>query len=288
MAFFNLFNRDNSRRTQFGAISVDGQAQYPLTSHPTTYYDLFESSTDSQSCMQEIAKRLGSSAIQVSKKNDPTHEALTLDDYQTWLITRFFMENKYRMARDLLVGGDLILNAIPSQQKSKFALIDVIDPRDVDITIGNNWQTVVSIHGQPGNIIEGARRYRMTVDTKESSRGMSVLNALVADLRADKNLRDEFSKTPSVLANIDLNKLDPTKSMPETEIQNSINKIVDLFTRSIRGSSAIASTILDSQNPLVKIDTASRQEKAIELRRYLLERICASFGVPKSILGYTD
>ncbi len=269
--------------------TVRDMSGYKL-SYETLFY-AWRNQGDVYACVDKWSKNVGIAGykwvnpLDAEKEVDPTL-VLQLDSiFNYWQPWR---QTKERLVRDLGIAANAYLAITKALDGVTILGLQVIDPRTMNIISNEKGDIINYIQRIGGQLVlfepEEIIHFRLGSDPANELYGFSPMETVIWEARTDlEAMITNFSffknnAQPTVQYILDDN-------MSEDEQKTATKMIQD----SLKGSANSGAALIASGIKEIKTYTLGQKEmQFLEGRSFTTGKICAAYGVPKFMLGYTD
>lgn len=256
-----------------------------------TLYNAYRVQGDVYACVRELREGIGRKGFELVDKNGEELKKENAVYKETTLILNSqkpWRKLKSETVRDMYVTGNAFWELVKNTQGSKITGINRIDPRTIAIVATEHGDIVRYVQKVGGKTVifevEDVIYFKMDSDPQYEIFGFSPLESILLDVRTDVSASISnyaFFKNNAQPAAYYL--LDP--ALDDKEQNTAIENIKNQFKGAEnRHKSAVLGGVKD-------IKTVSVTQKDMEFlagRAFSTDKICAAFGVPKFMLGYTE
>lgn len=273
---FGRFFKDASRDFTGMRLSVD------------TLYNAYRTQGDVYACVRELREGIGRKGYEWVKCE--TGEEVEMDDLDAILnAQKSWRTLKSETVRDLKVAGNAFWALLKDVvTRSKVVGVQRLDPRTMAIVADEHGDVVRYIQRVGGEVVtfepSEIIHFKQDSDPQHEMFGFSPLESVLWDVRTDvaATLSNyaffENDAQPAAYYILD-------DAMTVDQKRNAADQIEQQFKGvENRHKSGIITGVKD-------IKTVSMSQKDMEFllgRQFATDKICAAFGVPKFMLGYTD
>lgn len=285
-----LFSEKASDEAKNPGLAFRGVTYAPqgdLTPNVSLFYELYRQQTDVRRCVQELSQTTGKDGFEiVDLEGNPVEDGTGVEIRDALANGKGFEKLKSTIIRDLQVAGQAYVLGLFNSLGHRCGW-QVLDPRTVGIIsdkFGNIIRYVQVVKGETKTYLpDEIRTLADEVDPDNENLGLSKVQTLIYDVSADTEAARSnwaFFKNGGIPGTIIT--LDTTN---EQEIANAVEQFKKNYSGGINRHKVMV-------GPKVKdVKTLANTNKDMEflgLRGFTPEKVCAAFGVPKTILGYTD
>ena len=256
---------------------------------------MYRANSDIRACVRELQNTAGKSGYKFRKWIDSQsyYKDVSAPDVEKILsYGKGFDYLKNQIVKHITISENVFIEKLYRLGSMNIVVgLRVLDPRYMSIISDTNYnpiryiyqdrKTNQTIRFEPKDIIHFMREQ----DHDNPMFGLSSLEGLVSDVFGDDKasiynaMYFENDATPAMIYFVD-------KSVTE---QSEIDVIEQYIKDKFRGSENKHKAIISPSIEDVKtIDNGHSDMKFLEARVFTTERICATLGVPKTIINYTD
>ena len=253
-------------------------------------YTIWRNNSDVFACVRELFENVGSQGYvwvnTQDDKKDPNPKSVAT---ATSIIefNFIFPKLKKRLIRDLSVTGNAYL-LVQKNDSGKVIGLQVVDPRTLRVVTDKygeivKWLQVVnaqSLTFEPEEILH----LKTTDDPNSPVYGLSALEPVVFEVRTD---------LAAMVSNYSFFQNDAQPGamyiLEDTVGEGDREAIINQLREELRGSeNRHKSVILAGVKEIKTIGINQKDMEFHTLRKFTTEKVCSVFGVPKSILNYTE
>lgn len=252
------------------------------------FYTIWRSSGDVFSCVKELRDNVGSNGYTLENAINADKDADTAEvlQFQKFFGNRFIPLKK-KLIRDLQVTGNAYL-FLRKNKLGKPLDFQVLDPRTMSVVTKKDGEIVKWIQ-RAGTEVEEFEPQEIAHWTTESDPnspvfGLSPLEPILIEVKTDlaalvsNYVLFENEGKPAVHYVLDEN----------VDEANSKN-IISYIQENLKGAdNRHRSVVLQGVKEIKPISLSPADMEFNVLRRFSTEKVCSAYGVPKSILNYTD
>lgn len=296
--FTNIFiSTEKKPEGTKGYITAQGGGLYALkdlSGYKLSYESLFNAyrnQSDIYGCIREWRENVGIGGFKFMVPNKPDAQVSPADVNELTFIFNFSMpwrRLKSRTVRDLGVAGNAYWHIIKNITGNAVLGFQPLDPRTMSI-ICDAFGTVLKyiqrvgqgvVEFMPNEIIH----FTMDSDPNNEVLGFSPMESIIWEARTDLSAMIanynffENDATPAALY-----MLEPNMS-PEA-VKEAQQLIQDQF-KGVKNRNK--SGILQGVKDVKTISVSQKDMEFLQGRKFTTEKICAAYGVPKFLLGYTE
>ena len=272
---FGRFFQDPQRDMTGIMLSVD------------SLFQVYGNNGDVYACVRELREGVGRNGYRYEVEK--TDEDVLLPDvdfalnaFQSW------SRLKSDTIRDRMITGNAFWALVKNVSGNKIVGIQRMDPRSVSIVATEHGEVVRFIQRVGGRVVDFSAddviHFKHDSDPSHEVFGFSPLQSIMWELKTDlsaavSNLAFfENSAQPAALYILD-------PELSDTQRNSAIEQIKENFKGADkRHKSAVLSGVKE-------IKTLAMTNKDMEFllgRKFTTDKICAAYGVPKFMIGYTD
>jgi HK97 family phage portal protein len=254
------------------------------------YYKVYRENADVFACVNEWVQNVGQSGFVVEDDDDSTDDSEAtavvydiLNSIEPWLYTR------ERIVADLAICGNAYLYKVRNTIDDKIVGLQVIDPRTMKYIFTNRFGVVTKYKQQvnmgttqefePEEIIHIKQPFDPVNMTVGMSPMQPALNDIKTDIEASMTSYSTFKNRaqPSMIITLD-------DGMGQEEQE----KAIKLFREEFKGSENAGKTsMLSSIKSIFETKSNIKDSDAMQTRSMITTKICAAYGVPQILLGYS-
>lgn len=272
-----------------GLYSIRDMTGYKL-SYESLFY-AYRNQSDIFSCIREWREAVGLGGYRFINPKD--HEAPIADADTNELNSIFnywqpWRALKSRIVRDLGVAGNAYCAITQNEARTNVIGLQSLDPRTMALVsdVYGNVQKYIQRVGQ--NVIEFKPEeiihFKIDTDPNHELFGFSPMETIIWEARTDLSAMManyfffENDAQPAVQYILEPN-------LSEEEADNAKKNITDQF-KGVKNRNR--SGILEGVKEIKTFNISQKDMEFLQGRRFTTEKICAAYGVPKFMLGYTD
>lgn len=259
---------------------------------PRTMFEMYRDSSDIYGCIREWCQSVGLGGVEYVDPKDKEAKVSdvliqevdsVLNYYQTF---RRLLSNT---VRDLGITGNAYWEIVKNEAGTKIVALARIDPRMMRIISDKHGTILKYIQtGQQGESVTFEANeiihYKLDVDPDNEVFGFSPMEPILWEARIDQS---------SKMTNYYFyeNKAQPGVwyVLEDGLSKEAKEKAINLIKEQLSGpQNAYKSTILDGVKEIKTFDLTNKDMEYLLGRKYSTEKICAAYGVPKFLLGYTE
>ena len=265
-----------------------------MTGYKLSYESLFHAyrnQSDIFSCIREWRENVGLAGYRFVNPLDRTKpvnegDAKELDSilnyWQPWRAL------KSRIVRDFGVAGNAYCAITRNEAKNAVVGLQSLDPRTMALVSDKNGNVLKYIQRVGQNVVEFQPEeiihFKIDTDPNHELFGFSPMETVIWEARTDLSAMManyfffENDAQPAVQYI-----LEPNLSDEEKE---SARKFIEDQFKGVKNRNR--SGILDGVKEVKTFNISQKDMEFLQGRRFTTEKICAAYGVPKFMLGYTD
>ena len=299
---FNLFSTNDTKTTDnterrgvsfkkrgLGGFSADLST---IKINFNTFFFVYSKQSDVYACVREWMDGVGESGhkwlnVKSPDEHIPERQEIELESFLNGC-TPFGMLTKH-VVRDLGICANAFVEIVKNKAGTKPIGMQTIDPRTVAIVAdehGRIIQYIQRINGMdpvtfdPGDIIH----IKYGVDPMNELMGYAPMEPIIweayTDIEAQKSNYSFFENDaqPSVVYILDDN----------VAVEDEKDLLADIKSKFTGGKNKHKAAIMSGVKEIKTIGTSHKDMEFLQQRRFSTEKICASYGVPKFMLGYTE
>lgn len=292
-SFKSFITKDVNRydtKNYLGSVSnLKAMLNNDLVLDVHTFFELYKINWDIRQAVRKIANSVARNGLYLRDNNNQVIDDEAFEDEVAELFKdKTFLKFKIEVFRNYLISWELYI--IPSFNLYwEVKGFEVLDTQAVSKEIDGQWNIIgYKVRGKTGQIykywLEDLAYFKLEDSISDSNNGMGLLWSVVYDclceLEAERtNLY--FYKNSAIPSALLL--LDDGLSKEEMQIAK------DMFQEQFRGSENQHKTFVGGGIKDIKVLAMNNRDmEFINQRKLSTEKVSATFGVPKSILGYTD
>lgn len=251
------------------------------------YYELYRQQTDVRRCVQELSQTTGKDGYEiVDLEGNPVEDMQAMEIRDALGNGNGFETFKQTLVRDLEVGGQAFVLALRNSANDVCGW-QVLDPRTVGVVadkFGNVLRYVQTVGGETKVFMPD--EVRVLIDERDPDNeilGLSKVATLIYDVSADVEAARSnwaFFKNggiPGTIVTLDTNNAQ--------EIADAVEKFRKNYSGGVNRHKVMVGPKVKDVKPL---SPSHKDMEFLDLRKFSPEKVCAAFGVPKTILGYSD
>lgn len=258
-----------------------------LIANVPLFYELYRTHTDVRRCVQEISQTTGKDGFEITDlEGNPIEDGQALEIRDALMAGSGFEKLKATIVRDVLVGGQAYVLGLFNSMGQRCGW-QVLDPRTVGIVadkFGNVVRYVQVVKGETKVYLpDEIRTLCDEVDPDNEVLGLSKVQTLIYDVSADiEAARSNWAffkngGVPGTIITVD--------TTNEAEIKAAVEQFRTNYSGGInRHKVMIGPKVKDVK----QIGSSNKDMEFLGLRGFTPEKVSAAFGVPKTILGYSD
>lgn len=258
-----------------------------------SFYVIWRNHADVFGCVRELSENTGSAGYKWENVNDNTKDP---DVVEVGKITKIltsgkkttFRKLKSELIKDAQITGNAFLLLQKSAGSGQVIGVERIDPRTLTAVTDEygtilRWIQRVKVNTQVFQPDEIAQ-FKLTDDPNSPVFGLSPLNPIIWEVRTD---------LAAVVSNYAFFENDARPAaqyiLEEGLSQDEQKRAIQMLTEQLKGSENRHKSIAISGVKEIKQVSVSQKDMEFHvLRKFTTEKVCATYGVPKSILNYTD
>jgi Phage-related protein len=262
-------------------------------------YTAWRNSGDIYACVREIRQNVGIGGYHWYDPNDPEKERPAPPKLVTLVESIFRYEyGSFRRFKDTvldphLIAGNTYLEKIRNPNKEIIGL-KALDPRTMAIVTDefgvvyryiqvhpeSDSKVVEPVVFEPTDIIH----WKHGSDPNNEAFGFSPMETILWDARAD------LSAMVSNYFFFENNAVPAVQYILEKDLSpESVNAIVEMIRKNFKGAkNRNRATVMQGVKEIKPVGISQQDMQFLDGRRFTTEKVCAAFGVPKVMLGYTE
>lgn len=248
------------------------------------YYWMYHGNSDIQACVSEISKRSGVNWMYFDQ------EWVEITNKYLESIEIMFQDHlfKLRIVRDLFIGGEVYLSP-RMDARSSTVWFNFHDPRTMAKKHDRYWN-IEQYTQSVGWYIQNFKTDEMYYIIREPDidnevNWLSKLSGLALDVLSDSsaNLYNyrffQNGMSKDIIVNVE-----------DGISQEEWSNIKEQFTADNTWDNDTARWVIVTNGikEIIPISWNNKEAQFMDLRRLTTEKVCSAFGVPKSVLSYTD
>lgn len=201
---------------------------------------------------------------------------------------RTFRQFKRRMIQDAEITGNAFMHVEKAALDGKPLTLSFVDPRTMHV-VTDSYGTIVrwiqrykgsTVEFQPDEILH----FKLTDDPNSPVFGLSALETMFWDVKTD------LAAQISNFAFFENDAIPAAQYILEEDLDDEeVDKAISKLQEQLRGAANRHQGAVMKGIKEVKMLGISQKDMEFHvLRRFTTEKVCAAYGVPKSILNYTD
>lgn len=254
-------------------------------------YNVYRSSGDVFACVREWRENLGIGGLRYVDPNDPERPVNAaavkkVEAVLQWF--RGFNNLKGRVVRDLGVAGNAYLEKVYNKARTEIVGLAPMDPRTVTPKMdeSGNVTGYSQSNGQKTVIFEAQDviHFKLEDDPDNEAVGFSPLEPVLietkTDLAASTTNMSFFNNNAQPATHYVLD-----DNVGDEAAKEFLDEIKEKFSGASNQHKPIA---LRGIKEIKTVAFSQRDMEYLQGRRFSTEKICAAYGVPKFMLGYTE
>ena len=256
-----------------------------------TFYELYRSHGDIYAAVKEISENVGSAGYELVNTKSPEKEASQVEAklFDEIIGSRVsFRRFKAELIQTVSIAGSAYVHLVRGGETGKVIGIEFLDPRCVSAVTdkkGNMLRWVYRIQNSTINIKpEDVAHFYLQKDPASWVFGLSPLEPIVWDVMTDQRAAE------SNLAFFENSALPAAHFILDEDLsEEQVKRALELAQKELKGAkNQHKSAVLSGVKEIKTLSISQRDMEYHALRRFTTEKICSVYGVPKSILNYTD
>lgn len=289
----NAVKEKDNRPYTYGS-RLGNYSTYDLSGYKLSYESLFNAyrnQSDIYACVREWRENVGVGGFKLLDPNDlesevnDTLKADVLSILNYWYPWRTF---KGRIIRDLGVSGNAYAHITKGQTGNKVLGLQVIDPRTVSIICtakGDIIKYVQRIGQNTAEFLpEEIIHFTIDTDPNHEAFGFSPMESVIWEARTDlaaMMANYYFFENQGVPAAYYI--------LDENLSKEAVDEAVKLINDQFGGTKNYnKSGVLQGVKEIKTLNISQKDMEFLGGRRFTTEKICAAYGVPKFLLGYSE
>lgn len=255
-------------------------------------YQIYGRQSDVFGCVREWSDNLGAGGYYFRDKLNPEKELNPKVSKQLEAIIgseQTFDDFKNEIVRDFGITGNAFATFVENQTGTEVLGLQILDPRTIAVVVDKHGvihKYIQRINGEEPIVFdpEDMIHFRNGRDPNSPLFGQSVIEPIIWEALTDMSATMQNyaffqnDAKPSVVYILE-------DELDDEEEERTMDKIKEKF-----GSpqNSHKSAILAGVKEIKTIGTTQKEMEFLEQRKFSTEKICASYGVPKFMLGYTE
>lgn len=253
-------------------------------------YTIWRNNSDVFACVRERSENVGSQGfkwinVQDEKKEPNPKSVATANEIIEF--NHNFQKLKKRLVSDESITGNAYL-LVQKNESGKVIGLQIVDPRTLRVVTDKygriiKWLQVVNAETavfEPDEILQ----FKVTDDPNSPVYGLSALEPVVFEVRTD---------LAAMVSNYAFFQNDAQPGamyiLEDTTGEGDREAIINQLRKELRGSeNRHKSVILAGVKEIKTIGINQKDMEFHTLRKFTTEKVCSVYGVPKSILNYTE
>lgn len=281
----------NTLENEVKAHLFGGQASSSIRLSTSSFYTLWRNHGDIFGAIRELAQSVGVAGFyfenKADKDKDPNPKSV---ETALACLTRTGPIRAWmrEMIRDVEVAGNSYYHLTKNLTGSSVIQLDRIDPRTM-IAVCDKYGTLKKWVQKAGMEVvdfepEEIAHFIVEADPNSPAYGISPMESILWDVRTD------------LAAMVSNHQLFQNDSVPaaiyvfEEDMSNEeMDLAIESLKRELKGpENRHKSTAVKGLQEIKTVAISNRDMEFTILRRMTTEKICAAYGVPKALLGYTE
>lgn len=254
-------------------------------------YTVWRNHGDVMACVRELSENVGVAGYYFENKANPDSEpnAKSVELAEKMLASgKTWRQMKRRIIMDAEVTGNCYLHVEKSAGNGQPLKLTPVDPRTMSVVTDRYGDIVRWVQRYKGATVEFAPdeilHFKVTDDPNSPVFGLSPLETIFWEVKTD---------LAAVISNFAFFENDAVPAaqyiLDEDISDEEAEEAIEKLKEQIRGAENRHQGAAMKGIKEVKILSVSQKDMEFHvLRRFTTEKICAGYGVPKSVLNYTD
>ena len=250
------------------------------------FFSMYRKCSDLRRVVNEIMQTTAKKGYQVTDGDWVVEDTAILEylEYEGG-----FQALKKNIIRDLCVAGSCYLLKLKGSWTGKPLWLQRLDPRTMTVFVNEYGEVLKYEQRARGKVKEykadEIKHCYQELDPDNEATGLSPLEGLITDVLADTEagLTNYYffknSAVPWHLVVLD-------EGMTQEEQNNAVKQLKTMFGGGWKNKHKLGA--ISWIKDIKKLQESMADMQYEVLRRFTTERVCAGYGVPKIILGYTD
>lgn len=255
------------------------------------YYGFYNKNPYVMSVVNRIKQDVASQWVELRIWEDTTDFSPLEEMIKLWSKCTF-QKFKERIMRDYEIAGNVYVYLVRNESDDVIGL-QVLDPRYITPVTDESWVVlgyVQNLAGIRAFTKDEVFHLKDDTDTEDETVGKSKLSSLWLDIMSDREASESNysffvnNQTPSSIV-----VLEDTPQGAEQDT-NALKKVKELFSswNYAGGKNSNRTAFVEGLKEIIQVQQRMDDAQFLNLRKFSLEMVCAVFGVPKDIIGFTD
>lgn len=258
-----------------------------------TFFFVYSKQSDIFSCVREWRDGVGEAGHKLCNIKDaeaPVPETLGKDVHLILNSIKPFGRTLKDIVRDLGICGNAFVELVKNQAGTKVVGLQTVDPRTMSIVADEHGRVIRYIQK-----INGADPVEFSPDEIIHFKyGTDPMNELMGYAPMEPIIWEAYTDIEAMKANYSFFEndaqpavvyiLDEGHTAPKDE-EDTLAKIKEKF---VGGKNKHKAAIMEGVKEIKQIGSSHKDMEFLNQRRFSTEKICAAYGVPKFMLGYTE
>jgi HK97 family phage portal protein len=251
-----------------------------------TFYDLYRTQGDVYACIRELKEGVGRNGYHYYDAKGQEIEELEIDYLLNAL--KPWRQLKAETIRDKYISGNAFWALVPNITGSGIAGVQRVDPRTMSIVATETGEIVRYIQRHDGKARvfdpEEIVHFKLDTDPSHEVYGLSPMESVIREVwtdvyasRANQAFFENYAQ-PSALYILE-------DGLNETEKTEVIDSIKSQFQGADKMYKA---AVFQGIKEVKTLQMSQKDMEYLAGREYMTNKICAAYGVPKFMLGYTE
>lgn len=270
-----------------------GEESLAIPTNWQTLYSIYRKHADVYACVREWADGVGGNGFRWINAGDPEEKpvAKSVERIVRVLIGKFVGQTPQSLLRNTVKHLGIAGNAFWILNKSngggEVVEVQLVSPKYMKIVVQNE-DVKQYVQERPGHDavafeVDEVVHFKPDADTDNEIWGMSPLETLVWEARSD--LGAMWSNYRIFVAGQSAAHYILDEALNEEEVKRAIQRIREQLSGVKNRHRPV---VLQGVKEVRPLDLSPKEMEFAELRKLATEKICAAYGVPKSLIGYRD
>jgi len=261
------------------------------------YYKIYKKNQFVRSTVVNLMDTIGKGGYKITTMDDDliseSEEMEIKSLFENTEKNTSFKNIKKRIVRDYFVGGNVYVYLIreldsEGNRSENVIGLQVLDPRYMNPLTDKFGNVYGYIQNLDGNIQaflpEDIHHLKFDADIEDETVGLPLLTSLSVDLDLDEEAKAsnlaffKNNQTPASIIVLD-------EGVKREDLEEIRKALQDQFKG---GKNHHRGGVMKGVKEIIKVQDKISDAEFLNMRKFTLENVCALFGVPKTILGYTD
>lgn len=291
LAFGGSGDQATSLQSEITASLVGGVPIGNIRISTDSLFTIWRNHGDVFGCVRELVQGVGVAGYYWENAADQEKDPNPLSVKTAEGVLTFYQtirQWKQELIRDVSVGGNVYYHLEKSMGNGSAIALQRIDPRTMSV-VTDKYGTIIrwiqrvkndTVSYKPEEILH----FKTLSDPNSPVFGISPLEPILWEVRTD---------LAAMVANYSLFENDSVPAamyilddeIPDTEQDRAVKKLQEQLKGAENRHKSIA---MKGLKDIKQISISNKDMEFSVLRNLTTEKVCAAYGVPKSILGYTD